>query len=83
MGHPLGEAHHTGRFLNEANRFGRYPLLLIDEIGYLPFEPVAARPTPNGEATHTKGVRRGTFPGRIARNPLDAMGHRPTCEAAG
>jgi DNA replication protein DnaC len=38
----LAEAHHAGRFPDEIKRLGRYPLLVIDEIGYLPFEPAAA-----------------------------------------
>ena len=38
----LAEAHHAGRFPDEIKRLARYPLLVIDEIGYLPFEPEAA-----------------------------------------
>ena len=38
----LAEAHHASRFLAEINGPGRYPLLFIDEIGYLPFEPEGA-----------------------------------------
>ena len=35
-------AHHARRFPDELKRLGRIPLLIIDEIGYLPFEPEAA-----------------------------------------
>ena len=38
----LADAHHAGRFPDEIKRLARYPLLVIDEIGYLPFEPEAA-----------------------------------------
>jgi DNA replication protein DnaC len=38
----LAEAHHTGRLQTELIRLGRYPLLVIDEVGYIPFEPEAA-----------------------------------------
>jgi DNA replication protein DnaC len=38
----LAEAHHTGRLQDELRRLGRYPLLVIDEVGYIPFEPEAA-----------------------------------------
>ena len=38
----LAEAHHASRFPDEIKRLARYPLLVIDEIGYLPFEPEAA-----------------------------------------
>jgi DNA replication protein DnaC len=38
----LAEAHHTGRLQAELLRLGRYPLLVIDEVGYIPFEPEAA-----------------------------------------
>ena len=38
----LADAHHTGRLQDELRRLGRYPLLVIDEVGYIPFEPEAA-----------------------------------------
>src|SRR4051812_20485204 len=38
----LATAHHTGRLQTELVRLGRYPLLVIDEVGYIPFEPEAA-----------------------------------------
>jgi DNA replication protein DnaC len=38
----LADAHHTGRLQPELTRLTRYPLLVIDEVGYIPFEPEAA-----------------------------------------
>jgi DNA replication protein DnaC len=38
----LADAHHAGRLETELVRLGRYPLLVIDEVGYIPFEPEAA-----------------------------------------
>ncbi|TDO56669.1 IstB-like ATP binding protein [Kribbella sp. VKM Ac-2571] len=38
----LAEAHSAGRLQDELRRLGRYPLLVIDEVGYLPFEHEAA-----------------------------------------
>jgi DNA replication protein DnaC len=38
----LAEAHHAGRLETELGRLGRYPLLVVDEVGYIPFEPEAA-----------------------------------------
>ena len=38
----LAEAHHAGTLQTELTRLGRYPLLVIDEVGYIPFEPEAA-----------------------------------------
>ncbi len=38
----LAEAHHASRLQDELRRLGRYPLLVIDEVGYIPFEPEAA-----------------------------------------
>ena len=38
----LAEAHHAGRLQQELIRLGRYPLLVVDEVGYIPFEPEAA-----------------------------------------
>ena len=38
----LADAHHAGRLQDELVRLGRYPLLVIDEVGYIPFEPEAA-----------------------------------------
>jgi DNA replication protein DnaC len=38
----LAEAHTAGRLQAELVRLGRYPLLVIDEVGYIPFEAEAA-----------------------------------------
>src|SRR5215472_17455428 len=38
----LAAAHHAGRLQAELVRLGRYPLLVIDEVDYIPFEPEAA-----------------------------------------
>ena len=38
----LADAHHTSKLQTELVRLGRYPLLVVDEVGYIPFEPEAA-----------------------------------------
>ena len=38
----LAETHTAGRLQAELARLARYPLLVIDEVGYIPFEPDAA-----------------------------------------
>ncbi len=38
----LAAAHHAGKLQAELVRLGRYPLLVIDEVGYIPFEAQAA-----------------------------------------
>jgi DNA replication protein DnaC len=38
----LGDAHATGKLQDELTRLGRIPLLVIDEVGYIPFEAEAA-----------------------------------------
>jgi DNA replication protein DnaC len=38
----LAESHGAGRLQTELTRLGRYPLMVIDEVGYIPFEPEAA-----------------------------------------
>src|SRR3989440_6833530 len=38
----LAEAHHAGRLQAELTKLGRYPLLVVDEVGYIPFEAEAA-----------------------------------------
>ncbi len=38
----LAAAHHRGDLQAELIRLARYPLLVIDEVGYIPFEPEAA-----------------------------------------
>ena len=38
----LADAHTAGRLQHELIRLGRYPLLIVDEVGYIPFEPEAA-----------------------------------------
>src|ERR1700733_2253375 len=41
-GDPLADAHHAGRLQSELVRLGRYPLLVVDEVGYIRFEFEAA-----------------------------------------
>jgi DNA replication protein DnaC len=38
----LAAAHHAGNLQAELLKLGRYPLLVVDEVGYIPFEPEAA-----------------------------------------
>ena len=38
----LATAHHAGNLQAELLKLGRYPLLVVDEVGYIPFEPEAA-----------------------------------------
>jgi DNA replication protein DnaC len=38
----LADAHAAGRLQAELTRLGRYPLIVVDEVGYIPFEPEAA-----------------------------------------
>jgi DNA replication protein DnaC len=38
----LAQAHQAGKLQAELVRLGRYPLLVIDEVGYIPFEAEAA-----------------------------------------
>jgi DNA replication protein DnaC len=38
----LADAHAQGRLQDELTRLGRYPLLVVDEVGYIPFEAEAA-----------------------------------------
>jgi DNA replication protein DnaC len=38
----LAAAHNAGRLHDELTRLGRYPLIVIDEVGYIPFEAEAA-----------------------------------------
>jgi DNA replication protein DnaC len=38
----LGDAHHQGSLHAELTRLGRIPLLIVDEVGYIPFDGEAA-----------------------------------------
>jgi DNA replication protein DnaC len=38
----LAEAHHAGRLQDEITKLGRIPLLIVDEVGYIPFEAESA-----------------------------------------
>jgi DNA replication protein DnaC len=38
----LDDAHAAGRLQAELIRLGRYPLRVVDEVGYIPFAPEAA-----------------------------------------
>ncbi len=37
-----GQAHDAGKLHEELTRLGRYPLIVIDEVGYIPFDAQAA-----------------------------------------
>ena len=39
----LAKAKKQGRLEEELERLGRIPLLIVDEVGYIPFDPEAAR----------------------------------------
>ncbi|MGH2675984.1 MAG: IS21-like element helper ATPase IstB [Actinomycetota bacterium] len=38
----LSDAHRQGRLTEELRRLGRIPLVVVDEVGYIPFDPEAA-----------------------------------------
>ena len=38
----LADAHHAGRLQQELVKLGRIPLIVVDEVGYIPFEAEAA-----------------------------------------
>lgn len=38
----LADAHHAGKLQAELVKLGRIPLLIVDEVGYIPFEAEAA-----------------------------------------
>ncbi len=38
----LADAHHAGKLQDELVKLGRIPLLIVDEVGYIPFEAEAA-----------------------------------------
>jgi len=38
----LGAAHDAGKLQDELRRLGRVPLVIIDEVGYIPFQGEAA-----------------------------------------
>lgn len=38
----LLDAQHQGRLSDELRRLGRVPLVIVDEVGYVPFDPQAA-----------------------------------------
>jgi len=38
----LADAHHAGRLQDELTKLARVPVLIVDEVGYIPFEPEAA-----------------------------------------
>jgi DNA replication protein DnaC len=38
----LADAHHAGRLQDEITKLGRIPLLIVDEVGYIPFEAESA-----------------------------------------
>jgi DNA replication protein DnaC len=82
----LADAHAAGRLQDELRRLGRYPLLVIDEVGYIPCEAEAANlfqlvssryarlaHRDQQQALRRRGRRRRDY--RPARTPR--RGHRP------
>jgi hypothetical protein len=73
----LAEAHHGGRLQQELVRLGRYPLLVVDEVGYIPFEPEAANLffqlvsllARVGIARATRNTATPTLPSGVPRSP--------------
>jgi DNA replication protein DnaC len=51
----LADAHTAGRLQAELVRLGRYPLLVIDEVGYIPFEAEAATCSSSWSVPATNG----------------------------
>ncbi len=54
----LGDAHTQGRLQAELTRLGRVPLLVIDEVGYIPFEAVPDAPTTTARSPKAKHRRK-------------------------
>ncbi len=52
----LAAAHHDGTLQAELRKLTRYPLLVIDEVGYIPFEPRSSEPV---LPTRVRSVRTG------------------------
>jgi DNA replication protein DnaC len=42
MGPQLADAKRQGQLEDELRRLGRLPLIVVDEVGYIPFDPEAA-----------------------------------------
>jgi hypothetical protein len=57
LGRPPREAHRAGPLQAELTRLGRYPLLVVDEVGFIPFEPEAANLSCNSFRPATSGPR--------------------------
>jgi hypothetical protein len=53
----LGDAHAQARLQSELTRPGRVPLLVIDEVGYIPFEAEAANRPSSSSPPVTSGHR--------------------------
>lgn len=51
----LGEAKRAGRLDGELERLGRMPLLVVDEVGHVPFDPEAASWHRLSQATRAQG----------------------------
>lgn len=59
----LAAAHHSGTLQSELIRLARYPLLVVDEVGYIPSNPKPptcssnwCRPATNGPASSSRQI---------------------------
>jgi hypothetical protein len=70
-GSPAWPRHAAGRLQAELVRLGRYPLLVVDEVGYIPFEAEAC------SSSSSRPLRTGLADRRPQRRLLPAQGPRP------
>ena len=67
----LTDAHRQGRLPNELTRLRRYGLIIVDEVGYLPFEQDAPRTCSSNSSHHATNTHRSSSP-RTCRYPSGA-----------
>jgi IstB-like ATP binding protein len=65
----LAAAHAAGRLHDELRRLGRFPLLVIDEVGYIPFEADAGNLGSSNSSPPAMNAPQSSSP---ATNPSDA-----------
>ena len=85
----LGAAKRAGRLDEELERLGRIPLLIVDEVGYIPFDPEAAAIATGCSPSPANLLRAGAVLGfaprrrsRLIRSSTGALAHTRTTQGS-
>jgi len=78
----LADAQHGGHIHQELTRLGRLPLIVVDEVGYIPFEPETANLFSNSCRLATNRPASSSARGQVPANAALAGDDNPISSAS-